>query len=109
MVPSCKRHRVPPTLARAEAGRPYFEVLGVRARLGRAYTAADDRLGCGDPGVVVSHGFWQRELGGDLAAVGRKLTVERHSLTVVGVTPPGFFGLEIRRSFDKERRMPRRW
>ena len=39
-----------------------------RPRIGRLFTAADDRPGCGLPGAVVSYDFWQRELGGDRAA-----------------------------------------
>jgi putative ABC transport system permease protein len=43
----------------------FFHVLGVPAQLGRTFTQADDRPGCGSPGAVVSYPFWQRELGGD--------------------------------------------
>ncbi len=53
----------------------FFRVLGVEAVLGRVFSAADDRKGCGLPGAVVSYGFWQRELAGDAAAIGRKLTL----------------------------------
>ena len=55
----------------------YFPVLGLSPALGRLFTAADDRPGCGLPGAVVSYDFWQRELGGDPGALGRTLTVER--------------------------------
>src|SRR5262249_13414612 len=78
----------------------FFRVLGIRPHIGRFFTAADDRRGCAQPGVVVSHGFWQRELGGDPAVVGRKLTLEGHSVDVIGVAPESFFGLEVGRSFD---------
>src|SRR5262249_49315224 len=62
--------------------------------------AADDRRGCTSAGAVVSHGFWQRELGGDPGAIGRPLHLDGHAVEVVGVTPPAFFGPEIGRSFD---------
>ncbi|HYU14666.1 MAG TPA: ABC transporter permease, partial [Candidatus Acidoferrum sp.] len=78
----------------------FFRVLGVRPMLGRLFTAADDQPGCGASGTVVSHGFWQRELGGDPTAVGRQLSLDGHRLPIVGVTPPGFFGPEVGRSFD---------
>jgi len=78
----------------------FFSVLGVHAMLGRTFTADDDRRGCAAPGTVVSHDFWRRELGGDPAAIGRKLSLDGHSFDVIGVTPPGFFGVEVGRSFD---------
>jgi hypothetical protein len=44
-----------------------FPVLGVRPFIGRLISSEDDRPGCGFPGVVISHGFWQREFGSDPA------------------------------------------
>src|SRR5262249_44497500 len=67
---------------------------------GRLFTADDDRRGCSAPPVVVSYGFWQRELGGDASAIGRTLMLERHAYEVIGVTPPQFFGVEVGRTFD---------
>ena len=54
----------------------YFPVLGLAPALGRLFTPADDRPGCGVPGAVVSHDFWQRELNGDPRAIGRTLRVD---------------------------------
>ena len=53
-----------------------FDVLGVRATLGRTFTEADDRPGGGPDGpvAVISHGFWQRRFGGAPDAIGRTLT-----------------------------------
>jgi len=78
----------------------FFNVLGVNPELGRLFTAADDQRGCSAPGVVISHGFWQSEFGGARDVVGRKLTLSDHRLEIIGVTPPGFFGLEVGKSFD---------
>jgi putative ABC transport system permease protein len=77
-----------------------FPVLGVQPMMGRVFTAADDRRGCGTPGAVISYSFWQRELGGDASVIGRKLSVNYHPVEVIGVTPEGFHGLEIGRSYD---------
>jgi predicted permease len=77
-----------------------FNVLGVTAELGRLFSPTDDRRGCGTPGVVISHSFWQREYGGDQNVVGRNLTLADHQFQIIGVTPPSFFGLEVGRSFD---------
>src|SRR5215472_1124253 len=78
----------------------FFQVLGVRPLMGRVFTASDDRRGCGLPGAVVSYAFWQRELGGDPSPLGRKLTLNDHPVEIIGVTPPGFFGLEVGSSYD---------
>ncbi len=79
----------------------FFNVLGVQPILGRMLSAADDRRGCGaGSGVVVSYSFWQRELGGDASAIGRKLTIDYHPVEVLGVTPASFFGLDVGHSFD---------
>jgi predicted permease len=79
-----------------------FEVLGVPPILGRTLTEADDRRGGGPDGAVamISYGFWQRRFGGAADVIGRSLTVERVPFTVVGVTPPQFFGADVGRAFD---------
>lgn len=78
----------------------FFNVLGVEPLLGRVFAAADDRAGCGVPGAVVSYGFWQRQLGADPAVIGRTLALNSRPVEVIGVTPPGFPGLEVGRSYE---------
>src|SRR5213080_4971771 len=78
----------------------FFHVLGVRPLMGRVFTTSDDSRGCGLPGAVVSYAFWQRELGGDPSAIGHKLTLNYHPVEIIGITPPGFFGLEVGSSYD---------
>jgi predicted permease len=80
----------------------FFTTLGVPALLGRTFTAADDVPGGGPDGpvAVVSYGMWQRRFGGDANVIGRSLVIERIPFTIVGVTPPEFFGAEVGRSFD---------
>ena len=82
------------------ANGDFFKTLGVTPFIGRLFADADDRRGCSAPPVVISYGFWQREFGGDASAIGRTLTLERHAYTVIGVTPPQFFGVEVGRTFD---------
>jgi putative ABC transport system permease protein len=79
-----------------------FEVLGVRPLLGRLFVPSDDRRGGGEGGpvAVISHAFWQKRFGGARDVIGRTLTLERTPVTIIGVTPPGFFGLTVGRSFD---------
>src|SRR6266487_5060578 len=78
----------------------FFSVLGIQPILGRVFTTADDQRGNGLAGVVISFAFWQREFGGDISVIGRKLALDGHTVEVIGVTPASFFGLEIGRSFD---------
>ena len=53
----------------------FFEVLGAQAALGRTFVEAEDRVGVPRV-VVVSHGLWQRQFGGDPRLVGRTLEVD---------------------------------
>jgi predicted permease len=78
----------------------FFKVLGVAPVLGRVFTPADDKRGCGAGGVVISNSFWRREFGGAAGAVGGKITLDGQPFDIIGVTSPGFFGLEVGRSFD---------
>lgn len=77
-----------------------FGELGVQPALGRTLTPADDRRGCGLPGAVISHAFWQSQLAGDERIIGRRITVNHHAVEVIGVSAPDFTGLEVGTSFD---------
>ena len=67
----------------------YFRVLGGAPLLGRTFTPDEDREG-GSLVVVLSHGLWQSRFGGDRDVVGRSVTIDGRSYTVVGVMPPHF-------------------
>jgi putative ABC transport system permease protein len=77
-----------------------FPVLGLTPAAGRLFGPADDRRGCGLTGAVISHDFWQREFGGSPAAIGRALSVDAHTVPIIGVAPAGFTGLQVGRRFD---------
>jgi predicted permease len=70
----------------------YFDVLGVRAARGRVFTDADDQIPGGHPIVVLSDRYWQRAFGADPQAVGQTLSINGIPMTIIGVTPAGFFG-----------------
>ncbi|HKX31929.1 MAG TPA: ABC transporter permease, partial [Blastocatellia bacterium] len=73
----------------------FFPVLGVPARLGRMFTTDDDQADHPQPVAVISHSFWQRRFNSDPAVIGKKILIEENiQLTIVGVTPPGFFGVQ---------------
>ncbi|MEZ5417030.1 MAG: ABC transporter permease [Vicinamibacterales bacterium] len=81
--------RVPVVTGVYGVSRDYFAVFGVQPARGRVFVPEEMTLH-GVPAVVVSHGFWQRVLGGatDLGAI--PLESDGRRVTVVGVMPEGF-------------------
>jgi predicted permease len=82
----------------------YFDLLGVPAVLGRTLAARDDSVvgqGGRDGAVgVISYGFWKRRFAGDPAVLVKVIQLGSHPVTIVGVTPPEFFGLRTGTSPD---------
>jgi putative ABC transport system permease protein len=83
------------------ASDDFFTTLGLEAHLGQLFAPGDDLPagGAGGPKAVISHALWRR-LGGDPEIVGRSVTVDRVPVTIIGVTPASFLGLEVGRTFD---------
>ena len=73
----------------------YFDVLSLKPALGRFIGPADEPRVGESAVAVLSYEFWQRTFGGDASVVGKTLTVNGHSLEVVGVAPAGFRGTNI--------------
>ena len=73
----------------------YFQALGVQAALGRVFTPElDDRQYEGHPSVVLSYPYWVTRFAADPTVVGRKMLVNDYPMTIVGVSAPGFLGLD---------------
>jgi predicted permease len=66
----------------------YFDVLGVRPRLGRLFTAADERQHADV--VVISEALWRRRFAADPAIAGRRVRMSGRTFTILGVLPAGF-------------------
>jgi predicted permease len=77
----------------------FFDVLGVRPQLGRTLVPADDAPGALAV-AVLGDAFWRREYGASPSVVGRTVSLEGHPFEIVGVAPPGFFGVEPGCTFD---------
>jgi macrolide transport system ATP-binding/permease protein len=73
----------------------YFEVLGVAAARGRAFTPAEDAAPLAHPVAVISDACWRHRFGADPDIVGREITLNGHPFRVVGVAPEGFKGTDI--------------
>jgi len=78
----------------------YYPVLGVNTALGRTIAPEDDRAPGAHPVCVISDGYWRRRFGRDPAVVGKTIHLSGFPFTVIGVTPPEFFGLEVGASMD---------
>jgi len=71
----------------------YFRGLGIVPAAGRLVASDDDRAGA--PAVVVlSYGFAQTRFGNAASAAGQTVSINNKPFTVIGVTPPGFFGVD---------------
>jgi predicted permease len=85
-----------PRLTAAElVSGTYFSVLGVSPALGRLLMIDDDQVPGSSPVVVLSYDFWQNQFGGAQDIVGRKVLVNQHPMTVVGVAAPTFHGIDV--------------
>ena len=66
-----------------------FAVLAAGARVGRTFVPEEAVMGR-DRVVVLSHGFWERSLGGRDGLVGTTLVLDQEPYLIVGIMPPGF-------------------
>ena len=73
----------------------YFPVLGVGPALGRVIGEPDDASPGAGPVVVLSHDFWQTGFGGAADIVGRKILINQHPMTIVGVAAAAFRGVDV--------------
>ena len=85
---SGKPERVWATLAAAN----YFDVLGVKPLLGRGFLPEEDRTPGGAPVTVISYRLWQTHFGGSSDILGRAISLNQHTFTIVGVAPRQFQG-----------------
>jgi len=83
------------TLRAALVSANFFSILGVQPALGRGFLLEEDRDATAAPVVVLSHAMWEQRLGSDPAIVGKTLTLNGGSYTVVGVAPAAFTGLIV--------------
>src|SRR5262249_18757326 len=73
----------------------YFQLLGVAPAYGRAFNPEDETAPGANDVAMLSYGFWKRRFGGDPSILNKTLEVNGTPLTVVGVTPQRFIGVQI--------------
>jgi putative ABC transport system permease protein len=73
----------------------YFQDLGVGAAIGRVIVPDDDKARGEGFVAVLSYDYWRTRFGADRSVVGRRLTINNHTYTIVGVSQEGFDGLDI--------------
>ena len=78
----------------------FFEVLGVKPWAGRLFTQNDDVTPGGHPVAVLSYSFWESRFNKDDSLIGKTILINEHPVTVLGVTPPGFYGLSLADNAD---------
>lgn len=66
-----------------------LSLLGVRPLLGRGFLPTEDQRG-NERVIVLSHGFWREDFGGDADVIGKTVALDGQSYTIIGVMPPGF-------------------
>ncbi len=93
-----RRRRSPSGCTGRVVSWTYFPLLGITPALGRDFTEEDGRPGS-PRAVIVSHGFWQRRLGGRTDVVGKPIRLDGADYTVAGVLPPQIGPLERRQDF----------
>jgi putative ABC transport system permease protein len=77
----------------------FFTTLGLRPAAGRLIAGSDDYRGC-PPVALLSYGFWQGHYGGPSGAVGSTLSLNDHPFEIIGVAPPGFYGMDVGRESE---------
>ena len=78
----------------------YFEVLGIQPLIGRLIDARHQPGSTPNRVAVLGHAYWARRFGSDRAVLGRTISIDQVPHTIVGVTHPGFFGLQVGRRVD---------
>ena len=82
----------------------YFDVLGVKPMLGRAFLPEEDQTPDSHPVAVISYNCWQHRFGGDPAIVGKRVEFNSRPFAIIGVAPKGFIGTEV--AYDPEMFIP---
>jgi predicted permease len=87
--------RIPKPLRGEMVSGNYFATFGVGAYAGRTIQPSDDQPSA-PPVVMLTYRAWQQQYGSDPSMIGATLLLDGHPFTVIGISPPGFFGETLR-------------
>jgi putative ABC transport system permease protein len=74
-------------------GGSFFSTLGIKPALGRFILPSEEETVGANPVMVISFSYWKTHFGGDPGIIGKKVSVDGHPVTIIGVAPEGFYGL----------------
>ena len=77
----------------------YFGALGVSIAMGRDFSDEDERIGAA-PVAIISDGYWKGRFAGERSVIGKSLVINGLPFTIIGITPPEFFGLQTGSAVD---------
>jgi predicted permease len=72
----------------------FFSMLGLKPAVGRLFLPSEGEVLGQDPVIVLGYDYWMEKFNGDPNVVGRPVNVDGHPLTIVGVAPKGFHGVQ---------------
>jgi predicted permease len=78
----------------------FFSTLGIKPALGRFILPSEGEVIGADPVMVLTYSYWQTRFGGDPEIVGKKVSLNGYPITIVGITPQGFDGINSIVSFE---------
>ena len=84
-----------PTIDGQLVSGSYFSLLGVNPIAGRLIADEDDVVPNGHPVAMISYGYWKRRFGLSPSVIGRNIAISGTPFTIIGVTPPEFFGIQV--------------
>jgi putative ABC transport system permease protein len=79
----------PERISGASVSSNFFRLMGIEPKLGRAFRDDEDKPGASKV-VLISHSLWQRQFADEPAVLGKTMTLDRESYTIIGVAPEGF-------------------
>jgi putative ABC transport system permease protein len=73
----------------------YFDVLGVRAEVGRTFRPDEDAQPGAGPVIVLSHGLWERKFASNPNVIGQTVLLNGQGFSIIGIAPRGFQGTAV--------------
>lgn len=88
----------PTMISVVAASASFLPLVGVTPALGRLYLPDEDDLAAPEPVAVISDALWRRLYGATPDAIGQELVIGGEAFSIIGVTPPGFSGIDLDRA-----------